>query len=333
MSVEASLLLDAEGWNGLLERSEQATPFHRYEALEVIADHSGTTLFPYVGYKGQEPIGVFPVFALKRWPLRTAFSPPPDLEVTYLGPARIGEASPKQRKAERRHRRFIEAVFEAVDREIAPHYAHVRAGTGYRDPRPFIWNDFEPTPRYTYVVDLSPDVDDLFMSFSSDVRRNVRKTKGTFEYELGEGDAADVEQIIRHVQKRHAEQGVSYNVTRAFARELYRALPEGTVRAYTCRMDGRFVGGKITIEDDETLYGWQTAADLDSDLPATDLIDWAVMQEAKERGLDRVDLVGANDPRLCGYKAKFNPEVRTHYSLERSSPTTETLKAMYKRVR
>lgn len=332
MSVEVGLCPESDEWNGLVERSEQATPFHRYEALEVVADHSGTTLYPYVGYKGQEAVGLFPVFELKRWPLRTAFSPPPDLEVSYLGPAQIDGNGAKQRKAERRHRRFIEAVLEEVDAEIAPHYAHVRAGTAYADPRPFIWNEFEPTPRYTYVVDLSPDEEELFMSFSSDVRQNVRKAE-EFEYELQEGDAADVEQIIRRVQRRHDEQDVAYNVTTDFASDLYRALPEGAVRAYTCRVDGEFVGGKVTIEDDDTLYGWQTVADLDNDLPATDLIDWTVMRRAKERGVDRIDLIGANNPRLCGYKAKFNPAVRTHYSLESSSATTRTLKAMYKRVR
>jgi hypothetical protein len=332
MSVEASLLVDREEWNALLDRSGQTTPFHRYEALEVIADHADATLYPYVGYKGQEPVGIFPVFAIRRWPLRTAFSPPPDLEVTYLGPAQLDGSSPKQRKAERRHRRFVEAVLEEVDAEIDPHYSHLRAPTGYDDPRPFIWNDFEPTPRYTYEVDVTGDEEDLFMSFSSDVRGNVRGAEDV-EYTLEEGDATDAERIISRVQDRHEEQDVSYNVTKSFARDLYRSLPDGTVRAYVCEREGRFVGGKITLENDDTLYGWQTVADLDDDLAATDLIDWAVIQRARDRGIERFDLVGANDPRLCGYKAKFNPEVRTHYSLERSSPATETLKGLYKRLR
>jgi len=332
MSVDASLLPEADEWNRLVERSDQATPFHRYEALEVIADHAGATLYPYVGYKGEEPVGIFPVFSVERWPLRTVFSPPPDLEVTYLGPAQLRTSGSKQRKAERRHRRFIEAVFDRIDEEIQPHYVHVRTNVGYEDPRPFIWNDFELTPRYTYVVDVTRDEDDLFMSFSSDVRRNVRKAD-EFDYDLYQGDAADVERIIGRVRRRHEEQDVSYNVTKGFGRALYRALPEGTVRAYVCERDGRFVGGKITVEDEQTLYGWQTVSDLEDDLPATDLVDWTVMTEAAERGVAEFDLVGANDPRLCGYKAKFNPEVRTHYSLERSSPATDTLKSMYKMVR
>ena len=333
MSIDSSTLHDAEKWNGLVERSGKTTPFHRYEALEVIAEHSGTTLYPFVGYNGQEPIGLFPVFSLSRGPFRAAFSPPPELEISYLGPALIEGQSGKQRKAERRHRRFIEAVLGEIDEEIRPHYTHVRTGVEYDDPRPFLWNDYDPTPRYTYFVDLTPDVDDIFMSFSSDIRRNVRRAEEDYEFEIAEGDAADAERIIRDVRKRHEEQGVSYNVTPAFARDLHRRLPEGTFRATTFTSDGRFLGGQLTLEDEETIYGWQTVADLDAELPVTDILDWEAFQRAKDRGIDRVDLVGANNPRLCSYKAKFNPTVRTYYSLESSSPVTDALKAVYKRMR
>ena len=332
MSVEASLLEAPAEWNALVERSAETTPFHRDEALEVIADHSDTTLYPYVGYKGQEPVGIFPVFALRRGPLRTAFSPPPDLEVSYLGPARLDGHGAKQRKAEKRHRRFVEAVVDAVDAEIDPHYTHVRAGTAYRDPRPFIWNGFDPTPRYTYHVDLTPDVDDLFMSFSSDVRHNVRNADES-AYEIVEGGPVGVERTVRSVRDRHDEQGVSYNVTPAFARDLYRILPEGTVRAYVCERHGEFLGGKLTLEDEQTCYGWQTASDLDVDLPVADLLDWTVMRRANQQGLSRMDLIGANKQRLCGYKAKFNPTVRTHYSLEDSTPATDAIKTLYMRLR
>lgn len=81
------------------------------------------------------------------------------------------------------------------------------------------------------------------------------------------------------MQDRQDEQEVSYNVTPRAARDLYESLPTGTVRVYVCEVDGEFVGGKITLEVEDTCYSWQTVADLDSDLAATDLIDWTVMQE------------------------------------------------------
>ncbi len=333
MSIEATPVHDDEEWNELLSRSRHSTPFHRYEALTVMANHSEATLHPFVGYKGDEPIGLFPVFTMRKGPLRTAFSPPPDLEISYLGPVQLGGGSPKQRKAERRHRGFIEAVLAAIDEGVDPQYTHVRTATSYDDPRPFIWNDFTPTPRYTYVVDIDTDEEDLFMSFSSDIRRNVRTAQEDFEYTLTMGDVGDVEQIISRVRQRHAEQDISYTVTEAFARDLYRSMPDQSVRAYVCHHDGEFVGGKLTLEDDETVYSWQTVSDLDSNVPIADLLDWWMIRTARQRGITHVDLVGANNPRLCSYKSKFNPEVATHYSLEDSTKTTTILKTIYKHLR
>ncbi|MFC7115375.1 hypothetical protein ACFQH2_11060 [Natronoarchaeum sp. GCM10025703] len=79
MSVEIELYDgdDRERWNRHVDQSPQSTPFHRYEALEVLADASGTELYPMVGYKGQEPVGLLPVFVLSKGPVAAAFSPPP----------------------------------------------------------------------------------------------------------------------------------------------------------------------------------------------------------------------------------------------------------------
>jgi CelD/BcsL family acetyltransferase involved in cellulose biosynthesis len=332
MSIDVSVADDAEEWNRLVERSGQSTPFHRYEALEAMTEHSGADCYPFVGRKGQEPVGLFPVFQLQKGPITLAVSPPPDLEVSYLGPARFQHNGMKQRKEERRHRRFVDAIFEAVDDHVAPNFTHIRAGTEYPDPRPFIWREFETTPRHTYHVDITPDTEELFMSFSSDIRKNVRKARDEHDYEITEGGADDIGEIIRHVEERHAEQDVAYTVPPAFGEDLATELPEGAVRAYTCRSDGAFLGGLVTLEDDDTLYRWQSVADLDHDIAVSDVLDWELIQRARDRGIERLDLVGANNERLCGYKAKFNPNVRTYYSLERGSTLMDIAKSVYLRL-
>lgn len=327
--IEARIVDDSAEWNDLVERSNQSSPFHRYESLSVVADHSGGELLPYVAVKGEQPVGIFPVYSLTRGPFRTALSPPPSLEVNYLGPAQLPAQGAKQRKAEQRHRRFIEAVLEDVEARIDPHYVHVRTGLGYDDPRPLLWNDFEATPRYTYSVDLTRDVDDLFMSFSSDLRRNVKRGREDDSVVVSEGDVEDVGRIVRGAKARHAEQGVAYTVPPAFVQDLYRALPDESMTVYTLTDDDEFLGGVVTMEDETTVYRWQTVADLDSDVPVADVLDWELIQRSAERGRSRLDLVGANNPRLCGYKAKFNPSVETFYSLERSSLSFEVAKRGY----
>lgn len=57
---------ELDRWDDLVRSSRQGTFFHRRSPLRVLADHSDTTLHPLVGYKGQEPVGVFPVFAYSK---------------------------------------------------------------------------------------------------------------------------------------------------------------------------------------------------------------------------------------------------------------------------
>lgn len=322
----------AEGpaeWNDLVDRSDEATPFHRYEMLSVAAEHSGSELLPFIGVKGEEPIGIFPVFSLSKGPFRTVLSPPPELEINYLGPAHLPHDGAKQRKVEKRQRQFVESVLAAVEAAIDPHYVHVRTGDGYTDVRPFIWNGFDATPRFTYLVDLDRDLDDLFMSFSADLRKNVNGAGETHDVVVETGDVEDVGRIIRGVRDRHVEQGVGYSVPPAFVQDLYRALPDDAMRVYTLHADREFLGGTITVEDDTTVYRWQTVADRETDVPVGDLLDWEIIRRSVGRGQTRLDLVGANVPRLSNYKAKFNPSVRTYYELERGTLAFDVSKRGY----
>lgn len=135
--------IDREQWNDYIRRSRGGTVFHTFDMLELIERHASADLYPFIGYKGQEPVGVFPLFVVRKGPVSTAFSPPPSLKITYLGPALLNAAKLKPSKAERRNRRFVEAALDYVDEHVGPRYVHVRTHTRYSDTRPFTWNGFE----------------------------------------------------------------------------------------------------------------------------------------------------------------------------------------------
>ena len=336
MSIDIEVFdsADRDRWNDLVEQSSQGTPFHRFEALEVLAEHSDSDLHPMVGFKGQEPVGLLPIFSINKGPVTAAFSPPPDLKVSYLGPALVNFQKLKQRKAERRHTRLVGNCIDLVEEELNPKYTHVRTAPWYDDPRPFVWNDFEVEQAYTYVVDLTDGTDALLDRFSGDARRNIRNGTGDdVDVEIHEGGAAAVRRIISQVKDRHDEQDESYNLSPDTVATLYERLPEGTIRPYVCTVDGRFAGGVVTLEDDTTIYRWQGGAKPDTDVPINDRVDWHIMQEAVDRDLEYYDLVGANNKRLCGYKAKFAPELQTYYSIQEGTRSMNLVSGLYKQLR
>ncbi|MHB9286991.1 GNAT family N-acetyltransferase [Halobacteriales archaeon Cl-PHB] len=334
MTIDVTRLdSDDDTWNSHVEESPQAGGFHRAEALSVLADHADATLHRYVGHKGQEPVGVFPVFEVSRGPVTGAFSPPPQLSVPFLGPAMCNQAKLKQRKAERRHRAFLDGVLESVDEEVSPGYSKFKTGPAYDDLRPFKWHDCAVAPEYTYVIDLASDPETVLNRFSSDARRNV--TDGaTVDYAITEGDAATARQIIDQVRRRYAAQGRPYGPTEDYVADLYEALPDRSIRPYVCHVDGDFAGGIVAVADDRSVYRWQGGVrpEVEVDLAVNDHLDWRVMRDAMADGIDRYDLVGAGVPRINKYKAKFNPAVSAYHEVERGTWPLPTLVDLYRRL-
>lgn len=334
MSIEIRELTsdDRDQWDSYVEQSPYASLFHRYDALEVLSEHAEAPLHPLVGFKGQEPVGLFPVFEVSKGPLTAAFSPPPRLAVPFLGPALLNLGKLKQRKAERRHRRFVDGCLERVTEEIGPRYTKFGLGCAYDDIRPFKWNDYRLTPWYTYLLDLTGGPE-IIERFSSDARRNIRDGDGV-SFAIEEAGVEAAERIIRQVRRRHENQNRPFGPTAAYVADLYERLPEGTVRPYVCRVEGEFVGGIVALEDDDTVYRWQGGVrpETDTDLAVNDHLDWRVMRSAIDRGLAAYDLVGAGTPRINEYKAKFNPEVRTFFTVEHGTWPVTTLVSLYRRL-
>ncbi|MBZ6495485.1 lipid II:glycine glycyltransferase FemX [Natrinema longum] len=336
MSVEIRTLdpeTDADEWNRYVDRADGSNPFFRADALRLQAADTGSALFLLAGFKGQEPVGIFPVFEYAKGPVTGAFSPAPHSWVGYLGPALLNVAKLKQRKADRRTKRFLEGCLEWIDEEIAPLYCKFVTGE-FDDIRPFVWNEYDVEPRYTYVVDLDGTESELLDRFSGDARSNIRNADDTRAV-IEEGDADDVERIVEQVRQRYANQNRPFRLGAEFARSLYETLPDGAIRPYVCRLDGEFLGGILVVEADRTRYRWQGGVkpDVDVDVAINDVLDWQVMRDGLETGIAAYDLVGAGVPSINRYKAKFNPRLETHYEVTAGSFGIDLLVDRYQKHR
>ena len=332
MSVEVRRVDDADDWDRYVERSPTSTFFHRSDVLELQAEHAGATLYPMAGFKGQEPVGIFPLFSLEKGPVTGVFSPPPYLLVSYLGPATLNQEKLSRRKAERRLRALIEGAMEQVVEDADPWFTQVTTPVGFGDVRPFKWGGYDVVPQYTYYVDLTTtEEEDPLSRFSSDARRNIT-AEYDVDYVIEEGGREALDLILDQVERRYRDQGRHVNIPKPFVRGLGERLSDGSIRAYTCRIDGEHASGIIALEHGDVVSRWigGVKPDVETDLPINDLLDWEVMQGAMERGRTRYDLVGAGNERINRYKAKFNPELHTFYRIQSGSRVVNALANTYR---
>lgn len=336
MSVEVRQASDDEraDWDDIVAQSPQGNFFHQYDALQVQASHAGASLHPLIGFKGQEPVGIFPIFEINKGPFTAAFSPPPHFWIPTLGPALVNLDKMKRRKAERRHQHFINGCFNKIHEELRAQYIYVRTHYRYEDVRPFEWNDCTMAPLFTYLVDLQGGKKEVKMRCSSDLRSNIRKKDDLgANWQIEVGQTEDVKWIIEQVQSRFKHLNASFDIPSSFGADLQRNVPDGQVKPYVCRVDGERMGGVLITEFDGTVHRWlggkKPPADLD--LPINDLLDWRVITDAMSRDLSTYDLVGAGIPRINNYKSKFNPELVTFYRIEGGGWIGRQLVNLYKK--
>lgn len=317
-------------WNAAVDRSPQTTFFHQYDALRSLESYFDANLHLLLGYVGQEPVGVFPVFEQAKGPFRLATSPPLSVEI-HIGPALLNFEKLKQRKAEKRHREFVNECVDWIDRELEPDHLEIKVTDRYTDVRPFIRRDFDVRPSYTYVLDLSPGLEELQKQFSSDARKNIRNTPED-AYTIREGGVEEIEAIVSLIQQRFDELGEYYYLDSSLVTDLYAGSDSVRVRPYACWVDGDLVSGIIVLEYGDTVYRWQGGSKPNTDVPVTDLLDWHIIRDAKSRDRERYDLVGAMIPRLCDYKSKFGPKPTSVYIVRKSTVPMKIAESVYRRM-
>ncbi|WP_049925912.1 GNAT family N-acetyltransferase [Halopiger goleimassiliensis] len=329
--------LDLTEWGDALpDRGVEV--FHDPDALAVLESHTDAELRLYGAFKGQQTVGLLPVFVADRAVGRTVFSPPLSLGVPRLGPI-LDPNSPKRRKAERINAALAEGVLEDLEVGRRSTLFRMTCPLGYDDPRPYTWNDCSVEPEFTYVVDLADaeDVDDAMMGFSKSLRNEMRRYDQV-DLEIDTEGIGAALRIYDDVVEQYAEFGEEAPMSRQFLRNLLSNLDDDRWRVYVARTpDGEYESGIITLISNDLAYYWQGGVTASYDnVSVNNLLHRAILEDVvTDPELESVtgyDLVGANTERLCEYKGKFNGELRPYYVVESSGPEMTVAKTVYQRM-
>lgn len=329
--------LDLSEWASALPDSG-FEPFHLPEALAVVDRYTAGELELYGGFKGDEVVGLLPLFVHDRPVGRTVFSPPPTLGIPRLGPV-VMPTSPKRRKQERVNRTFTEGVLERVGVGSRRTLFQMQLPTSYEDPRPYHWAGLNVEPMFTYVLETRGfPLEDLFGTFSRSLRRDIRAGQDldvTVEVEGIES----AQTVYEHIAQRYAEQGRGFPTRWEYVRDLTKALADtGHCQVYVARTaDGEFLTGMITLMSNEMAYAWQGGArSRYKGVYVNNLLHWRIIEDIVQNpprpSMTRYDLTGANTERLCRFKSKFSPDLVPYYYVESKGLSMKLAKRTYEMV-
>jgi len=305
---------DTKDWDDLVEKASFSTIFHKWEWLKIVEKYTNGKLYPVIAYRGDTPAGVYPLFYSKKNFIKMVFSPPPRTLLLYLGPIFTDFESLKQSKRESLLIETQERINEFI-MGFKPNYIRIRTVPGLIDSRHFKWTGYEVEPLYTYMVDLSGGIENVWKGLRKELRRNINKAQ-VEGVTIEEGFIEDLHYIDEALTRRFEEQGESRKSYKPYLSELYNSFHPHHLKIFVAKYKGERITGQIVVCHKDRVSLW-AGSPKTSFLRGTpnDLLQWEIIKWACEEGYKRVEIMDAgDDPRLRHFKAKFNPELVPWYS-------------------
>lgn len=300
------LIDDGSAWDTFIDESATGRLFHKWDFMKITQKHTGFRFLPYGVFKGNELIAVMPLFQRQSHGINILLSPPPlQSVVPYLGfvmGSRYDTA--KQSKKES----LLKLVGDDLEGEfaaLAPNYLSITQVPGFIDVRRFLRDGYQTRLHFTYLIALDPPLEEIWNSFSSNLRTKLRKVeKNGYRIEK----STDISIFYSTVAERFSDPEMNIPmISRAYFEELFRAYPT-ELGLYYLYDDEDAVTGVQATQEYKAFTLWMGAPKMTA-MPGNEFLQWLLLQQAKEAGYRHMENVGANNENLNLFKSKFNPSL------------------------
>ncbi|MDD3856415.1 MAG: GNAT family N-acetyltransferase [Methanoculleus sp.] len=300
------LIDDGNAWDTFIDESAAGRLVHKWDFMKITQKHTGFRFLPYGVFKGNELIAVMPLFQKQSHGINILLSPPPlQSVVPYLGfvmGSRYDTA--KQSKKES----LLKLVGDDLENEfsaLAPNYLSITQVPGFIDVRRFLRDGYQTRLHFTYLIALDPPLEEIWNSFSSNLRTKLRKVeKNGYRIEK----STDISIFYSTVAERFSDPEMNIPmISCAYFEELFRAYP-GELGLYYLYDDEDAVTGVQATQEYKAFTLWMGAPKMTA-MPGNEFLQWLLLQQAKEAGYRHMENVGANNENLNLFKSKFNPSL------------------------
>ena len=332
MRIELEIAKDDKEWNELIKKSPHGSIFHTWKWLKISEKYTNTKLYPIIGYKGEEPIGIFPIFYKKKYFIRMAFSPPPHTGVTYLGLLLINYNKLKESKRLSYLIEFHKFVDEFICKELNCNYILITTPPNFIDARPFKWTNYTLDPIYNYRIYLSVGLDKVWENFKPELRSHIKRTnKRGVKVEFG--DINDLKFIYESLVWRYKEQGRSIKVKFDYLKEIYENYKK-YMKIFISKFNDEPIGGIVVTAFNGVVSYWIGGAKAKlKGLSPNDLAQWEAIKWAYENGFKYYEEIGAGTENLSHFKAKYNPELTICFTAKKSSALSSLIEKIYMKMK
>jgi len=309
---------DASEWDKIVDESPHGTLFHKWKWLRIMEKYSGAKLHCIMGTKGDELIGLYPIFVKKKFGFGFVFSPPPHLSVLYLGPVIANYEKMKQSRKESAFNNLQKEFEGFLSGNLKADYVNIMTPPNLMDSRPYFWNGYNVRLRFNYLNCIS-DENVFWSNMEKKLRQNISRAKRE-GVQVETGGPKEMRQIYSAMIRRYNEQNKRVKVPIEYLLDLQKEFSKN-MRIYVALFNGEFVTGVIDLCYKNKISSWvgNPKSKLTS-LNANDLVNWTSIEWGCKNGYKYYETMGAaGNERLHSYYSKFNPRLSVCYGATKYS--------------
>lgn len=196
------------------------------------------------------------------------------------------------------------------------------------DMQPFIWKKFKVIPGYTYLLDLSQSVDELWQRLSK-VRKNEMKKAESDGLIVKQTD--DYECIRELVLKTFSRQ--NRDIERHYLNKiLFEFANKDNSYAYVVYKSSLPIAGTLCVYKNHTAHALMGGYDNNhTHRGATASVDWACIKHAHGMGIKCFDLEGSMNQNIERYFRGFGGQLTPYYRINKAKLPIEILMKFFRR--
>lgn len=320
MDIEVRIAENKElnNWNSLIKASPHGTIFHTLDWLRIVEKHTNSLFYPLIGVKGEEVVGIFPIFIKKKNFLRLVFSPPPKTAIPYMGPVLLGYDELKQEKKESLILDFITGVYRLIQDNFKPHYTYFKLPPGLNDCRPFKELGYQANPIYSYLLGITDGSSELEANFSIQARKNIKKAeKDGLHAELGSIEELKI--LYDMLYNRYEEQEKKISISKNYLMDLYDKFYPENMKIFIIQDQGNeIVSGGVKLCYKDKIIDW-IGQPKTTVRTSNDFLHWSVMKWGIEHKLQYYEILGAGTLSISKFKSKFNPCLEIYFETKNAT--------------
>lgn len=333
MELKIAEETDQQNWDAIVERSPNATIFHTWKWLKLMEKYSTiqnsgigsrVKFYPLFLMEKDRPVGIYPLFFLKKLIFNFTYSPPPNMETLYLGPLFPDIETMKEEKKQI----FIIDVQKEIDRfikkDLKSTCIQVNTPPGFEDCRSFKWGGYSTIPRYTYYINLNDGKEKIWDNFSRTLKQDINKVKKKGIH-VDIGSKKDVKFIYDfHKERNRIRSNKEYML------EIFDNFAPKNLTVFIAKHENSSLSGVITICYKNKVSFWVGTPRLsyDGTSPNT-YIYWEAINWAIENGYEIFEIMGADEVTLFPFKRKFNGKIIPYYQMKWMSPSLNVISSLY----